>query len=220
MIKVFFGALIVFIIVGIFGFMAYDYSKNNAAVAELRDSSTGFTPSVATSTPVETKAYTNDVDKYSIEVPLTATIEANNQVTTVREPEGSESSIKAHIAVEKGGKQDLYDTYDQFVLGSVKAICAQESPVEKTYCEQMTQAQPFTSKNGVEGLVFYVNRIRYVTNTKDERRDVFGPFFVFTIPVPSPGQFSALFIYPPAEVSATAVDSLYIRALAQSLQFK
>lgn len=100
-------------------------------------------------------------------------------------------------------------------------MCAADGPNETIYCTDVTDRQPFAASTGLQGEVLYLDRIHEDRATGAQKMDRFGPVFVFNIQANVPqSDFAALAVQPPANLSATDVQSALVRSVADSVNIE
>lgn len=170
----------------------------------------------------ERRVYTSQKYGFSFEIPPNYDVRKyTEEAVSLGHQSGDAFEAEAEVQIVNSGEEGGYESFNEFLFESMRTACAADSPNESVYCDKKIQTQPFTSSNGLSGEVFYLNRIHENLRTGSTTIDAFGPIFAFNIQANVPeSNYSALVIRPPANSVANAVNSEFIRSIANTVQIE
>ncbi len=132
------------------------------------------------------------------------------------EGQGGFDSV-ADIRLYTTGPEVGFTGFDDFVGFTLRNMCAADGPGASIHCGEVRAPQPFEARSGLEGDVFYLERIQENLSNGARRVGVWGPIFVFDVSDGSGGH-AALVVQPPANVPEESVDSELLRTVADSVR--
>lgn len=132
-------------------------------------------------------------------------------------PDGFESV--ADVRVYGAGEEAGYTSYDDFVFNTLHNMCAADGPSESIYCDTVDTKEPFVNAQNLQGEIVYLHRVHEDLQTHEKSEERFGPIYVFNIAANAPrSAFSILAVEPPMNSPVDAINSVQIRAIAESIE--
>lgn len=169
------------------------------------------------STMSSTASYANTEYGYSLDYPADLTYREYALGNTVFGHEADdvmEGKVETRVLVTQGAPgQSFEDT----VGAELSLLCAADGPDSSFSCDGVEQVQPFTTRNGHEGLVLYLRGSLTNLATGESTAVGKGPYFVLPIQTGATGS-QVLIIHPPLNKSAEEADSTLIRTVAESVR--
>src|SRR5690606_21364938 len=73
-------------------------------------------------------------------------------------------SVADVSVLQSSDAEETFENYEEFLYARTRLMCAADSPTLSLNCTEAEQVQPFTSRAGISGTVFYLKEV--ITNTK------------------------------------------------------
>jgi len=167
--------------------------------------------------------FTNRTYNFSYEYPNTLDMQVLGPDEAVLGIQGTlRFSPIVQISLIKGGTEITLQSFDEFVLSKARVACSSSSATVSITCnriDDVVNIRPFTSKNGVQGQVFYLKAEQKNLSTGKTDTVRRGPFYTFNSSPKTIGVKSFIMISNPASLSAEEADTATIESVSESLAY-
>lgn len=168
----------------------------------------------------EAVTYVNDAYGFSFVVPDAYEIAeyAPESVSVGRAEDGTFRSA-ADVRVYQAGEGSGHDSFETFVVDTLRNMCAADGPGETIFCDQVESRDSFPAETGISGEVLYLHRVHEDLMTGAQEIGSFGPVIVYDFAANVPGaQFAMLAVSPPADLASGDIDGQLVRSVAETVR--
>lgn len=128
-------------------------------------------------------------------------------------------SAEAEVQVVERTEDETAASYDDFLMASVRNMCAADGPGEAIYCEDKESSEPFENDQGATGERFYVTRVHESLPSGERTTERFGPFYAFPLSeTEATSTWTVLLVRPPSSDAVDDVEDDLIRDIAASVR--